>query len=74
MQSAPDVPKLRRFLCVDALIDTLRRRFQDVPDSRKQNGTTYPMVDTLVAAFAMFSLKDPSLSAFQERADEPAIK
>jgi len=74
MQSAPDVPKLRAFLCADALIDTLRRRFKDVPDSRKQNDITYPMVDTLVAAFAMFSLKDPSLLAFQERAKEPAIK
>ena len=74
MQSVPEVPKSRRFLCADALIDTLRRRFQDVPDSRNQSGTTYSMVDTLMAAFAMFSLKDPSLLAFQERASEPSIK
>ncbi|WP_218933267.1 transposase [Rubripirellula lacrimiformis] len=32
------------------------------------------MVDTLLAAFAMFSLKDPSLLAFEERSGEPAIK
>jgi hypothetical protein len=32
------------------------------------------MVDTLMAALAMFSLKDPSLLAFQERANEPAVK
>jgi len=31
------------------------------------------MADTRVAAFAMFSLKDPSLLAFQERAKEPAL-
>lgn len=73
-RSVPQLPKLRRFLCADALIDTLRRRFQSVPDTRKQSGTTYPMVDTLLAAFAMFSLKDPSLLAFEERSDEPAIK
>jgi hypothetical protein len=58
----------------DAIIDTLRRRFQDVPDARNQSATTSSMVDTLMAAFAMFSLKDPSLLAFQERATEPAIK
>ncbi|QDT02183.1 hypothetical protein K227x_36730 [Rubripirellula lacrimiformis] len=71
---APPFPKLRRFLCADALIDTLRRRFQSVPDAREQSGTVYPMVDTLLAAFAMFSLKDPSLLAFEERSGEPAIK
>ena len=59
----------------------LRRRFQEVPDRRKASGTKYSMADTLMAAFAMFSLAffpqrffDPSLLAFQERADEPSIK
>ena len=32
------------------------------------------MVDCLMAAFAMFSLKDPSLLAFQERQDDPSLK
>jgi len=32
------------------------------------------MVDTLMAAFAMFSLKDDSLLVFQKRAKEPAIQ
>lgn len=68
------LPKTRRFLNADALIDTLRRRFADVEDPRCKGGVTYPMPDVLMAAFAMFSLKDPSLLAFEERADEPCIK
>lgn len=74
MSAAAKIPNPRRFLSADALIDRLRRRFQDVPDRRQASGTKYSMTDTLMAAFAMFSLKDPSLLAFQERADEPSIK
>ena len=74
MSYVHEVPKLRRFLCADALIDTLRRRFQAVPDSRKQSDIAYSMVNTLMAAYAMFSPKDPSLLAFQERSKEPALK
>lgn len=74
MSQATVLPKPRRFLCADALIDTLRRRFEDVQDPRRQRGVTYRMADVLMAAFAMFSLKDPSLLAFEERADEPCIK
>lgn len=74
MSAAAKIPNPRRFLSADALIAGLRRRFQDVPDRRQASGTKYSMTDTLMAAFAMFSLKDPSLLAFQERADEPSIK
>lgn len=74
MSAPAGIPRPRRFLCADALIGTLRRRFQHVPDRRKSDSITYSMADTLMAAFAMFSLKDPSLLAFQERAGEPAIK
>jgi len=34
----------------------------------------YPLPNVLMAAFAMFSLKDPSLLAFQERINDEAIK
>ena len=81
MSTAAKSPNPRRFLSTDALIAGLRRRFQEVPDRRKASGTKYSMADTLMAAFAMFSLAffpqrffDPSLLAFQERADEPSIK
>src|SRR6056297_54406 len=67
-------PCTRRYLNADALIRLLRRRFADVPDARQQSSVTYPMVDTLTAAFAMFSLKDPSLLAFQERGPDRSIE
>ena len=69
-----DLPKPRRFLSADGLIQTLRRRFDDVPDRRKSNNVRFTMTDTLTAALAMFALKDPSLLAFNEREDKPNIK
>ena len=73
MNNPAAIPKPRSCLSADGLIDVLRRRFEDVPDRRRHNGSTYSMVDTLMAAFAMFSLKDPSLLAFQQRIEEPHI-
>lgn len=68
------LPKSRRFLSADGLIKSLRERFKLVHDSRRQGSIDYTIVDTLMAAFAMFSLKDPSLLAFQERLDDPSLK
>jgi len=64
----------RRYLGADALIGRLRRRFSEVPDGRRPCSVTYSMTDTLTSAFAMFSLKDPSLLAFEERGPDRAIK
>jgi hypothetical protein len=44
----------------------VKAEFEQVPDGRKGN-VDYPMADTLMAGFAMFSLKDPSLLAFERR-------
>lgn len=52
----------------------LRNRFEQVPDTRRQASVAYSLPDVLMAAFAMFSLKDPSLLAFQERRHDEAIK
>lgn len=60
------VHKVRRRLCADALHVLLRAAFGEIPDHR-QNGTAISLVDALMSAFAMFSLKDPSLLAFDER-------
>jgi hypothetical protein len=68
------IPRTKRYLNADYLIKTLRRRFEDVPDQRRAGSVTHSMVDTLMSAFAMFSLKEPSLLSFQERDDEPAIR
>jgi len=64
----------RRFLGADALIQRLRRRFDEISDGRRQCSVTYSMTDTLMSAFAMFSLKDPSLLAFEERGADRSIE
>ncbi len=53
-------PKTRKYLCADALFRLLRIGFAKVPDHRK-NGREITMTDALMAGFAMFSLKCPSL-------------
>ena len=68
------IPRPRRFLSADALIGVLKTRFELVPDRRRQSSITYSLPDTLLAAFAMFSLKEPSLLAFQNQKDQPAIQ
>lgn len=68
------IPRTKRYLNADYLIKTLKRRFEDVADKRRAASVTYPMADTLIAAFAMFSLKEPSLLSFEEREDESSIK
>ena len=64
------IPRVRRYLNADFLIQVLRDRFHDVADDRRGNSVGYSMVDTLTAAFAMFSLKEPSLLRFEQRTIE----
>jgi len=63
------IRNVRKRLSADALHSLLRAAFRDIPDHR-QKGTTIPLADALMSAFAMFSLKDPSLLAFDERRHE----
>ena len=58
--------KMRKHLNADALIATMRSGFEKVKDNRPGN-VTHTLADSLMAGFAMFSLKDPSLLAFDER-------
>lgn len=58
--------KLRKHLNADALFDTVRTGFGNIQDHRNGNGTI-PLTDALMSGFALFSLKDPSLLAFDER-------
>ena len=67
------IPRPKRYLNADSLIASLKARFDTVPDRRQQASCSYSMTDTLTAAFAMFSLKEPSLLSFEERGDEEAI-
>ena len=50
----------------DKIVNRLRERFSDIKDNRRNN-YTYPLVDMLSTAFAMFSLKDSSLSLFRDK-------
>ena len=60
------MPKVRKHLNADALFRCLHRGFEKIPDHR--NGDVLiPLADALMSGFAIFSLKDPSLLAFDER-------
>lgn len=58
--------KLRKHLNADALFDSVRTGFGNIQDHRNSNATI-PLTDALMSGFAVFSLKDPSLLAFDQR-------
>ena len=58
--------KLRKHLNADALFDSVRTGFGNIVDHRNGNATI-PLTDALMSGFAVFSLKDPSLLAFDQR-------
>jgi hypothetical protein len=58
--------KMRKHLNADALFQKIHNDFECVPDTRKGK-IKIELADTLMSGFAMFSLKDPSLLAFDER-------
>jgi hypothetical protein len=70
----PATSRPRCGLSADALVDTLRRRFLAVADTRRQASCDYSMADTLMSAFAMFATKAPSMLAFEDRLRELRIE
>ena len=63
------IPKLRKHLCADALLRSIQDVFGQIPDHRKGDAKI-PLHDALMSAFAMFSLKAPSLLAFDKERTE----
>ena len=62
-------PKERKHLSADALFHWVRSGFAHIPEPRCEEVDS-SLTDTLMSAFAMFSLKAPSLLAFdKERAE-----
>jgi hypothetical protein len=62
-------PKGRKHLSADALFRLVHTGFDTIPDHRLAD-TEIALTDALMSAFAMFSLKSPSLLAFdKERAE-----
>ena len=53
-------------LSADSLFALMRSGFEQVPDQRAENAKI-SLPDALMSGFALFSLKDPSLLAFDER-------
>ena len=69
----PGARKVRKQLSADALYALLGEGFARIPDHRRPN-PPIPLRDALLSAFAMFSLKDPSLLAFDERRNDANMK
>jgi hypothetical protein len=67
---SPPAKKARKSLSADALFQLLRSDFDRIADTRSGK-PTISLADALMSAFAMFSLKDPSLLAFDQRRHDP---
>ena len=58
--------KTRKYLSVNGLISLVSQCFSKISDHRADN-TKISLKDALMSGFAIFSLKDPSLLAFDQR-------
>jgi len=69
-----EIPRARKRLAFDYLLrHVLRPRAKQFPDARQRDGD-YTVADAVLSALAMFSLKDPSLLAFQNRRNDQNMK
>src|ERR1051325_5691198 len=59
--------QLQQALTFDELMRFLDEQFQAFPDHRSGNAVRYSLADVLKSAFAMFSLKSPSLLDFKNQ-------
>jgi hypothetical protein len=59
-------PKERKHLSADALFRLVRNDFATIPDHRSDE-VSISLTDALMSGFAMFSLKSPSLLAFDKQ-------
>ncbi len=66
---AMGAPNTRKHLSADALFSLLRTGFANIADHRPGD-TDIALTDALMSAFAMFSLKSPSLLAFDQERTE----
>ncbi len=66
-------PKGRKHLSADALFGLVRSGFATIPDDRRSD-TDLSLTDALMSAFAMFSLKSPSLLAFDKERTEGNLR
>src|SRR5918999_4948851 len=67
------IPKARKHLCADALLRSVQDVFGQIPDPRTSEGEI-ALSDALMSAFALFSLKAPSLLAFDKERTEDNLQ
>src|ERR671918_410345 len=67
------VPKVRKYLCANALLHSVQDVFCQIPDHRTGD-PEIALNDALMSAFAMFSLKAPSLLAFDKERTEDNLQ
>jgi hypothetical protein len=58
--------KLQEKITFEAVMEMLSEEFAQLPDHRRSN-SSYGLADVLRSAFALFSLKSPSLLSFKEQ-------
>jgi len=73
MHLPPPRPKVRKQLSADALHRLVQSMFASIPDHRTGQ-SRISLADALMAGFALFSLKDPSLLAFDGRRNDENMK
>jgi hypothetical protein len=66
-------PYVRKHLSADALFHLVRSGFASLPEHRLDD-TAISLTDTLMSAFAMFSLKAPALLAFDKERVEGNVQ
>ena len=69
----PNLIRSRKHLSFDPLMRVIRDGADTLPDHRGED-VDYSIADAVMSAVAMFSLKDPSLLAFQERRNDHNMK
>ena len=62
----PNYKKLQEKITFDAIMPVLHEQWARLRDHRRANAS-YPLTDFLCSAFAMFSLKAPSLLSFEQQ-------
>ena len=60
-------------LCADVLFKSLRQDFEKIPDHRQPGKIKFKLPDVMMAGFAMFSLKVPSLLQYLDEDRDEAI-
>ncbi len=66
-------PTTRKHLSLDPLLVNIHKRAEELPDARDRE-VDFSISDAVMSAVAVFSLKDPSLLAFQERRNDENMK